>query len=177
MICERYLVRDGVYEREDRIELARIYFRLCSHLASQGHVVVISAIAMYKEISNWLEEYVPSAMEFYLNVHEAERQKRDQEYKNVYGKIGNSFSLYDPPGDSAISLNNYGDVTPDSVAESIIEQWLNNKGERKVDLGRVSHWDKYYSSLGAPECHHHLQPGCKPVSRNTPPFWNWMWKW
>lgn len=35
------------YSRTDRVELAKVYFRLCSHLASQRHVVVIAAVAMY----------------------------------------------------------------------------------------------------------------------------------
>src|SRR5688572_26059917 len=35
------------YTREDRVGLARVYFRLCSLLASQGIMVVISAVAMY----------------------------------------------------------------------------------------------------------------------------------
>ncbi|MEA3642831.1 MAG: adenylyl-sulfate kinase [Lamprobacter sp.] len=33
------------YAREERIELTRIYFRLCNHLAAQGLTVIIAAVA------------------------------------------------------------------------------------------------------------------------------------
>ena len=32
------------YERSQRVEAATVYFRLCSHLAAQGYVVIISSI-------------------------------------------------------------------------------------------------------------------------------------
>ena len=56
------------YDKKDRVELAKIYFRLCSHLSSQGHTVVISAIAMYDEIRAWVKENVNGAMAVYLSV-------------------------------------------------------------------------------------------------------------
>ncbi|MBM3368576.1 MAG: adenylyl-sulfate kinase, partial [Betaproteobacteria bacterium] len=42
------------YERSERLELSKVYFRLCSHLASQGVTVVIAAIAMYEEVYEWM---------------------------------------------------------------------------------------------------------------------------
>ena len=44
------------YNRENREELAQIYLRLCSHLASQEHTVIISAIAMFSPLFQWVKE-------------------------------------------------------------------------------------------------------------------------
>ena len=46
------------YEREDRMELARSYFRLSSHLAAQQHTVIISAVAMYEY--PWRDTGIPA---------------------------------------------------------------------------------------------------------------------
>src|SRR5690606_20980890 len=88
------------YDRADRVELARVYFRLCSHLASQGHVVVIAAVALYQEAREWLRENVPGVLEVFLDVPEAERRLRDSAGKNGYAKAGDRSGMYDGPGDS-----------------------------------------------------------------------------
>jgi bifunctional enzyme CysN/CysC len=80
------------YERQDRIELAKVYFRLCSHLASQGVTVIISAVAMYEEVRCWLKENVSNAFEVYLNVPESVRMERDRLTKKLYQKEKNNFS-------------------------------------------------------------------------------------
>src|SRR5687767_10633282 len=66
------------YERAERIDLGRVYFRLCSHLAAQGHTVIIAAVAMYNELREWLKENVPGSIEVYLQVPHDELVIRDQ---------------------------------------------------------------------------------------------------
>jgi adenylylsulfate kinase-like enzyme len=44
------------YTAEERVELALIYFRLCSHLSKQGLIVIISAVAMLNEARNGLKK-------------------------------------------------------------------------------------------------------------------------
>src|SRR5687768_1986541 len=58
------------YTREERTELARVYFRLCSHLSAQGFTVVICAVAMYAGAREWLKQNVSQAVEVYLDVPE-----------------------------------------------------------------------------------------------------------
>ena len=72
------------YDRESRINLARIYMRLCSHLSSQGHVVIISAIAMFDEISDWVSSNINNSMQEYLYVPHNERSKRDKLTKRIF---------------------------------------------------------------------------------------------
>lgn len=137
------------YERAERVELARVYFRLCSHLSSQGHTVVICAVAMYDEARSWLRENVAGALEVFLNVPESERIKRDGETKKIYQQVGNLADLYDEPGADGLRIDNFGATTPDDVAARIVDAFL-DQGVARIDLGRDSHWGGYYSKASVP---------------------------
>jgi len=58
------------YSRSERMELAATYFRLCSHLASQKHTVIISAVAMYSDVRQWVKTNIPDSIQIYLRVPE-----------------------------------------------------------------------------------------------------------
>lgn len=137
------------YSREERVELAHVYFRLCSHLASQGSTVVISAVAMYREISEWMHAHIPRALEVYLKVPEEERRRRDGSTKQVYAQMGNANSLYDEPRTADLVMENFGDLQPDEVAARIVERYLVTP-VRSADLGRSEHWRGYYAQQVAP---------------------------
>lgn len=135
------------YDRASRVNLARVYFRLCSHLASQGLTVIISAVALYDEVSDWVEANVPSAMQVYLRVPEHERRKRDSTTKQLYEKIGDVNRLYDHPKSPALVVDNHGSTTPDEVADEIVEFFWARLGMQHADHGRQAHWSKYYKSM------------------------------
>jgi adenylylsulfate kinase-like enzyme len=137
------------YEREDRVELAHVYFRLCSHLAAQGYTVVISAVAMYTEVREWLLENVPGFLEVYLDVPDAERKERDEKSKQVYKRVGDVSKMYDMPDDQVFRIKNFGDQTPDDSAKQIMTKYL-ELSVSDVDFRRQGHWSDYYSSGSAP---------------------------
>ena len=136
------------YTREDRVELARVYFRLASHLASQGHTVIISAIAMYDEVRSWLNENVPNALEVYLDVPEEERVRRDRRTKQLYSNIRQTSPDYDPPNEGTWQVDNYN-VEPDEAARQIIGRFLNRE-VTEADYGRERHWGSFYAENVAP---------------------------
>lgn len=138
------------YTRGERIELAKIYFRLSSHLAAQGFTVVICAVAMYDDVRNWLKENVPGSIEVYLDVPEAERRRRDSLTKGIYEKNVMSEDLYDQPKSPDMTVENYGAVDPDSAARSVTEYFLSTGFSRISDRGRTSYWNSYYQSSVAP---------------------------
>ena len=109
------------YSREDRVDLARVYFRLCNHLATQGVTVVISAVAMYEDVRQWVKENVAGAVEVYLDVPEDERRERDRATKQIYDQIGAQTKLYDEPQNPDLAIPNYGGVTAEEAAERILE--------------------------------------------------------
>jgi bifunctional enzyme CysN/CysC len=138
------------YDKKDRVELAKIYFRLCSHLSSQGYTVVISAIAMYREIRDWVKENVNGAMEVYLSVPEEVRRERDKQSKGVY-RDSVSTSNYDVPDDPDLKIYNFAQVQPEDAASAICRFYLKGSSGPHADKGRRAHWENYYLLTTAPE--------------------------
>jgi bifunctional enzyme CysN/CysC len=137
------------YSREDRIDLAKVYFRLCSHLSSQGFTVIIAAVAMYDEVREWIHENISNAIEAYLSVPDDIRRDRDGKTKKIYTNEMRVEDLYDAPKRPDIVATNHGDVTADAAAETIIAFFLGDR-ERRSDKGRQSHWNSYYATSEAP---------------------------
>ena len=68
---------DENHGREARLQLAFQYTHLCRVLASQGLVVVVATISMFKEIHKWNRDNLPGYFEVYLNVPIDELRRRD----------------------------------------------------------------------------------------------------
>ena len=136
-------------EREQRIDLARVYFRLCSHLASQGLTVVISAVAMYEDVYDWVRTNIPRSLQVYLDVPEDERRRRDSETKKVYSKSGDFTVMYDEPQTPDLILQNFGGSRPEDHAQAIIDHYVALEVTDR-DMGREDHWRDYYSKAKAP---------------------------
>lgn len=137
------------YERAERIELGRVYFRLCSHLASQGLTVTIAAVAMYDELRDWVKQNIPGAVEVFLDVPHEELLRRDKKTKGVYAKIDDPTKLYDKPKRPDIVVPNHGDVTPEQSARTIRDFMKSFEDGGRADYGRTGHWNAYYSTAGA----------------------------
>ena len=50
---------------------------MCSYLSSQGYIVIISAVAMFEEVSLWVCENIKNSMQVYLDVPSEIRLQRD----------------------------------------------------------------------------------------------------
>jgi bifunctional enzyme CysN/CysC len=134
------------YDRDQRTELARVYFRLCSHLSSQGMTVIISAVAMFSEVRTWVRSNIPGAMQVYLRVPEDERRRRDSVTKQVYSQAGRAPDLYDEPLDADLTIDNFGATGPDEVAAAIVDAFLRGVNQDSADLGRAAHWQSFYTT-------------------------------
>jgi adenylylsulfate kinase-like enzyme/2-polyprenyl-3-methyl-5-hydroxy-6-metoxy-1,4-benzoquinol methylase len=131
------------YSREERIELALVYFRLSSTLAAQGNTVIISAVAMYDEVRAWVRDNIDRAVEIYLSVPREELIARDAGTKRVYSAIGDVDSLYDPARDPHLAIENFGANTPDTVADRIVA-FYKGFSAHPSDRGRTRHWAEFY---------------------------------
>ncbi len=139
------------YERSERMELAKIYFRLCSHLASQHSTVVISAVAMYPDVYRWVAENIERSLLVYLRVPDEERICRDRTTKNVYQSISASTQGYEEPASADITIDNHGDVGAAKAAQTIVDLYLAHPGSRDrhgADHGKTRHWDSFYRGDG-----------------------------
>jgi len=77
----------GNYSREQRVELAKNYFKLAKLLSNQGFIVVVAALAMFKEIYAWNRENQEKYFEVFLNPPVDELFKRDP--KGLYARFRN----------------------------------------------------------------------------------------
>ncbi len=122
------------YDKDSREELASAYFRLCSHLSSQGFTVVISAVAMFDTLEPWVRTQIPHTMQVFLDVPMNERLDRDANTKRIFLNKNTHDSLYDLPKCSDIVVANYGEVTPDIAAKEIVEKYYSfNTGKTDRD--------------------------------------------
>lgn len=138
------------YEKADRVELAHVYFRLCSHLASQGYVVVIAAVAMYADVRNWVRSYIPRSHVVYLDVPRDVRVQRDSETKHVYESGDDLELMYEAPTDPDLRVANFGDTSAGDAAGVIVETFYAQPEVTETDRGKSAFWDSYYgSSTGA----------------------------
>jgi bifunctional enzyme CysN/CysC len=137
------------YTDEERRELARVYFRLCSHIASQGVTVVIAAAAMYSSVYAWFKQNVFRGMLVYLDVPEAVRRSRDAATKGVYDDVPCHLARYEIPAAPDLTLENPDGSDLHRAAARVVEQYEALR-ERRSDRGRAEHWDSFYAQGKAP---------------------------
>ena len=75
------------HNTEDRLALAKKYSRICQMLASQGFIVVIATISLFREIHYWNRQNLPGYIEIFLKVPMSELKRRDP--KGIYEKFQN----------------------------------------------------------------------------------------
>lgn len=138
------------YEPAQRRELAMVYMRLCSHLAAQGHVVVLSAIAMYDEVTDWMRKMVPRSVQVYLSVPRETRLQRDSKGRGVYQHASAAESTYDGPKRPDLVLANDDGCDVDALGRSIAD-YFEQRAPDVADIGRRDYWNGYYVRNLAPE--------------------------
>lgn len=131
------------YERDKRMELAHIYFRMCSHLSSQGYIVIISAVAMFEEVSLWVRENIKNSMQVYLDVPSEIRLQRDARTKKIFLQKKLIDSVYDIPNAPDLIIRNYGDMSTDEVARIIVNEFVNSE-RVTLDYNRKTYWNAHY---------------------------------
>ena len=110
------------YDKAQRTELANIYLRLCRELVSQHFIVILSAVAMFEELYQWVRSNIEQSMIVYLDVPSDERLKRDYDRKKVYSVLNVADMGYLAPSDPDITIENYGDVSSNKAADMIFKQ-------------------------------------------------------
>jgi len=133
------------YTIEQRSEIARIYFRLCGHLAKQDNTVIIAAVAMLDGVRQWFNENIENGLEVYLNVPESERRRRDSRTKkNIYNTKSLDNSIYTEPKNPDLIINNFGDISCDEAGRIVVEKYLAHFDVARADYGRTEYWSEFY---------------------------------
>ena len=137
------------YDKNSRKELAGAYFRLCSHLSSQGYTVVISAVAMFDEVEEWVQNNILNSVQIFLDVPLKERKSRDQKTKQIFINQDFNDKDYDLPKNSDLVIKNYGDIGPRDTAMKIVSLF-SNYSQDSLDRSRTEHWGNFYAKDLAP---------------------------
>jgi bifunctional enzyme CysN/CysC len=133
------------YTAEERRDLAKVYFRLCSLIAAQGKTVVISAVAMYDEVFTWFKKNVPGGLIIYLDVSENTRRERDAITKKfLYSSQTRPEGEYDTPDSADMILSNDQGADLHNLAETVATRFREALG-RSADRGKSSFWESFYS--------------------------------
>ena len=133
------------FDRESRVELAHSYIRLCSHLASQNYIVILSAVAMFDPIKSWASENISNVVQVYLEVPIEKRIERDKKTKNIYKEGSLSDSYYDIPKFADLTVHNYGGASPTTTSKEIVNFFLDKCGSVS-DNGRTQYWNEFYKN-------------------------------
>ena len=119
--------------REGRLELAMRYANLCCLLASQGFIVVIATISLFKEVHSWNRIHLPGYFEVYLDVPLDELRKRDPKgiYRQFYNgdltQVAGLDIRIDEPEEADLIMQFESGSTKEKLADNLLDQ-LENKG-------------------------------------------------
>lgn len=72
----------AAHTREERVELASRYARLCHLIAAQGVSVAIATISLFKEVHEWNRRNIQGYVEIFVDVPLEELMRRDP--KKIY---------------------------------------------------------------------------------------------
>lgn len=73
------------HDRNARLKLSMTYAHLSKTLSSQGFIVVIATISMFREVYEWNRKNLPGYFEVYLNVPIDELRRRNS--KGIYSRF------------------------------------------------------------------------------------------
>ncbi|MCA9394931.1 MAG: adenylyl-sulfate kinase [Candidatus Omnitrophica bacterium] len=119
--------RREAYQREDRLDLALQYARLCKMLSEQGLTVICATISLFKEVHAWNREHIPGYTEIFLKVPLDVLRARDS--KAIYsqaaeGKLQQVMGVdipHDEPPSPDLEIVNDGSRSPAEIARIIYE--------------------------------------------------------
>ncbi|WP_445781348.1 adenylyl-sulfate kinase [Shewanella sp.] len=150
---------------EDRRKLAIVYSNLAKKLSSSDLIVVISVVAMFKEIYNYNRKVIDNYFEVFLDVPFDVLKLRDQ--KAIYSDIKNTarvMSEYDIPRSSDLTIDNSGRFSAIHIADLIVSKFISclrrekfmkieeNIGELNNDPpnNSANYWNDFYLKSSAP---------------------------
>lgn len=154
---------------EDRRGLAFVYSRLCKKISDSGTTVVISAVAMFEAVRAENRSANPLYLEVYLDVPFEVRAERDPKglyraAKEKSSEIVGVSSLLEEPENPDLTINNYGDISPEKAASLIVNSFAELQNNQKASVKdsasaepqqtavfeRTQYWNAYYQKRSAP---------------------------
>ncbi len=149
------------HDLDARKKLAYVYSRLCKKICDDGVTVVIATIAMFEAVRAENRAANPRYFEVYLDVPHEVRAERDP--KGIYrAAVQPGYALHltsglEEPRRPDIVIKNFGNVTPEAAADTILQKYLQGQEPKAAPVpvpagveGRAGYWDAYYVKRRAP---------------------------
>ena len=124
------ITNKNTFSKKDRIKIGLIYSKLSKYLYDQGHLVIVSVMALNSKTFNWNKKYIKNYFEIYLDVPIDELQKRDPKgiYKNFSkGLISNVAGLdlkFDKPKKPNLKIIWKPHMKPEQIVKKIFSKIL-----------------------------------------------------
>jgi cytidine diphosphoramidate kinase len=118
---------ESSHDLSSRLSLAYSYARLAKMIATQGVIVVVSTVALFREIHEWNRINQPGYFEVYLKVSIDELRRRDP--KNIYsrfdaGQIKDVAGLdigFDEPSNPELLIEYVDGTTPEVELDRLLD--------------------------------------------------------
>lgn len=130
-------------EKRDRIELAFMYSKLAKLLESQGHIIIVATISLFKEIHAWNRKNFMDYIEIFIDVSKQDLIKRDP--KGIYKALLNGEASNVAGFDLEVDLPErpdyvlkYGGETPEQSAQKLLDFLKSRQNEDRLGLFQIS---------------------------------------
>lgn len=114
------------YTRDDRLNAALFYSKLCEHISKQGISVICSTISLFHQVHQRNREHFPNYIEIFIETELADAVSRDR--RNIYSSnmvVGLDIPP-EFPKNPDFTINNNQNGNTDHFVEKIVEFYLGN---------------------------------------------------
>ncbi|WP_440677309.1 adenylyl-sulfate kinase [Candidatus Pelagibacter sp. HIMB1587] len=135
--CASTIIKKDSFHRNDRKNIGLFYSKLAKHLAKQNFIVIMSVMALQREVQNWNKVNIPHFYDVMLDVPINELKLRDP--KGIYkkyseGKIKNLYGLdlqYDKPKKPWMNVKWSKRLNKKLIVERIMNKFIKEKDVQK----------------------------------------------
>ena len=135
--CASTIIKQNSFSNNDRIRIGLFYSKLARKFASQNFIVIMSVMALQREVHLWNKKNIPNLYEVMLDVPVKELKSRDP--KGIYkkyneGKIKNLYGLdlkYDKPKKPWMNIKWSRQLNKNLIVDRIINKFLKDKKFKK----------------------------------------------
>jgi adenylylsulfate kinase len=133
---------DGGFDESTRRRMGMTYAKLSHLFSSQGHAVVCATISLFHEVHAWNRAHIGNYHEVLLDVPLTELARRDT--RGIYNTHDNSNVAglgvaVEFPVAADLVIKNYGGVTPDEVADQILQLWDGSRSTSRRAMADGAH--------------------------------------
>lgn len=128
----RALRAEETVKKEQRLALAFQYSGLAEIFVEQGFLVIISAVALHKEIHRWNRNHLPGYYEVFIQCSLTELKRRDPKglyasyYKGETTNISGLDITADFPENPDFLIESDKNTTPETSVQALIEAFEEN---------------------------------------------------